>query len=189
MRKYLFIIAFSLFCLYCNAQVTHGFSVGYAPWGFERFRWTDELFNGDRDEGYHSWGKPVLKLDFEMRNHVFINQIGLVYSSVNANYLDSLNTNLYTENLKSIGLFYRPGFTILPYSRVQIPIFLSLGLNTFLCDGDWNGLMFDYGLLALVKVYVTNQFAIYGGYTVQWGISKLAKSFRHYPEVGLLINF
>ena len=189
MRKFVFIAVLSLLCLYCDAQKVYGFSVGYAPWGFERLRWTGGAFDGDREEGFHSWGRPVLKLDFEIRNYAFINQIGLVYSFVNANYYDSVYTNYYTEKLKSVGLFYRPGFTILPYSRVQIPIFLSLGLNTFLSDGYWNGLLFDYGLLAQVKVYVTNQFAIYGGYTVQWGVSKIARSFRHYPEVGLLINF
>ena len=192
MRKIVFIIALSLFCLYCNAQTTHGFSIGYAPWGFERMRGAAFWLNNNKLplEGFHTFGKPVLKLDFEIRRGgSFIQQIGLTYSSVNADVFDSLHTYLDTWNIQSVGLFYRPGFTIMPYRRVQIPIFLSLGMNTFFGDGDWYGLMFDFGLMAQLKIYVTNQLAIYGGYTIQWGASKTSKSFRHYPDFGVLYNF
>ena len=188
MRKILFVVALSLFCLYCNAQATHGFSIGYAPWGFERLRFTGGIFDGDIDEGFHSFRRPALKLDFEIRKGGFIQQIGLVYSTVNADCLDSTHTIYYNEILRSVGVFYRPGFTIMPYRRVQIPLFLSVGLSAPFSNGLY-GILFDVGLMAQLKVYVTNQLAIYGGYTFQWGASKTAKSFRHYPDFGVLINF
>lgn len=189
MKKFVLVTALALLFFYCDAQKTHGFSVGYAPWGFERLRCSGGIFDGDIDEGFHSFGRPALKLDFEIRRGGFIQQIGLVYSTVYADYMDSTHTIYDKENLRSVGVFYRPGFTIMPYRRVQIPLFLSVGLNSPFTDYSWNGILFDIGLMAQLKVYVTNQLAIYGGYTIQWGASKAVKTFRHYPDFGILFNF
>ena len=145
----------ALLLFYCDAQKTHGFSVGYAPWEFERLRCSGGIFDGDIDEGFHSFGRPALKLDFEIRRGGFIQQIGLVYSTVYADYMDSTHTIYDKENLRSVGVFYRPGFTIMPYRRVQIPLFLSVGLNSPSTDYSWNGILFDIGLMAQLKVYVT----------------------------------
>lgn len=83
----------------------------------------------------------------------------MVYSTVYADYMDSTHTIYDKENLRSVGVFYRPGFTIMPYRRVQIPLFLSVGLNSPSTDYSWNGILFDIGLMAQLKVYVTNRSA------------------------------
>lgn len=83
----------------------------------------------------------------------------MVYSTVYADYMDSIHTIYDKENLRSVGVFYRPSFTIMPYRRVQIPLFLSVGLNSPSTDYSWNGILFDIGLMAQLKVYVTNRSA------------------------------
>jgi len=191
MRKIVIITTLSLLYFYCGAQSVHGVSIGYAPWGVERLTtWNDNKSY----RGNHTFIRPAIKLDFEFRHGgASIQQLGLVYSTTYADltYTDSLLIPYhYQGNFRQIGMYYRPGWTIMPRRRVQIPILFSFGLNY--CFGDLllrNTLMTEIGLIAQLKIYITNWMAIYGGFTVQGGISRVGVNSRMYSDFGLLFNF
>lgn len=195
MKKILFISALSLLVYCCNAQTTFGVSVGYAPWGFERLK-TDDFTDSSgyyhhwlyRWEGYHTFVKPVLKLGFEIRGGVFNHLFRFSYSTVDVEKIDTSKLSLGTFNIKQIGFSWNPGLIILPRKRVQIPLYLGFGANYYMGKEISNNLQFDFSLMAQLKIYLTYRVAIYGGYAAHWGIGKQVRGFRHYPEMGVLIN-
>ena len=185
MKKFVLITVLSLFCFFCIAQ-NHGFSVSYAPWGYERLR--DREW-GELWKGYHSFLKPVLKLDFETHWGGTIHLIEAVYSTVDAKAIDdSTNIPYRIDNIKQVGLFWHPGFVIMPQRRVQIPVYGGLGFNSYFGDIPLY-LMFDLSLMVQIRVYLINQLALFGGYSFHYGFGKNSSGVKHYPEIGLIYEF
>ena len=188
---------------FCNAQ-TFGLSVAYVPWGREHlecttFSDTSRIYS--TYEGYYSFGRPAVKLAFEIRKEISTHLIEVSFSSINSHRREDLYTTNYKMN--QLGLVWHPGWTIMPKRRVQIPLFLGFGLNYYWGGQGYGGripsrLYFDLSAMGHIKVYATNWLAFYGGYSAHVGLNAVANNskssvidieFRHYPEIGVSFNF
>lgn len=188
MKKFVFIAVLSLLFSYCDAQKVYGVSFGYVPWGLDVMECSDGSYYGN-----YSFGKPALKLGFEIRKGVRTHLLEVSYSSINAQE----SSDIYNRNYKmnQIGLCWHPGWTIMPARRVQIPLLLGFGMNYYFGGNGPsipNRLFFDISAMLQIKVYVIDQLALFGGYSGYFGANLnqgLYFEFRHYPEFGVLFNF
>ncbi|MCR4736673.1 MAG: hypothetical protein K5846_00760 [Bacteroidales bacterium] len=203
MKKFVFIIAMALLFFHCDAQKSYGLLVGYSPWGAERLPCTttiDTFFCYNTYKGHYSFGKPVLKLAFQVRNEISTHLLEVSFSSINTHRIEDPYPINY--KLNQLGLVWHPGWTIMPKRRVQIPIFLGFGLNYYFGGKGYgvqipNRLYFDLSAMAHVNVYIVNWLALYAGYSAHLGLSgkridktaTIDTEFRHYPEIGVLFNF
>lgn len=204
MRKIVFIAVLTLLCFYGNAQRMFGVSAGYVPWGIERMKSAsaDEL-----DEynwrGKYGFANPAIKLAFERRiqSGSLLFELGFASFFVDK-FDDTHNVRLGTYNIKQVGLSFIPGTIIMSKRRFQIPLRLGLGANYYFNKGGGprmeNNLFWDLGVAVQLKFYVSKQVAIYGGYSVYGGLAfeifeghivLSGLGFKHYPEMGVLINF
>lgn len=206
MKKFVLISALSLLFFYCDAQKELGkllgVSAGYVPWGVERLECASADGLDDYTwKGRYSFKNPTLLLGFEIRNEVVSSLIELSFSSFFVDKIDSANKRLGTYNIKQIGLAYHPGLLIMPRRRFQIPLRVGLGFNYYF--HPWGGPRMENNLFvtlcaaAQFKFYVSNQVALYAGYSIHGGLAlKYDERFRinglgfkHYPEIGVLVNF
>ncbi|MCR4736674.1 MAG: hypothetical protein K5846_00765 [Bacteroidales bacterium] len=198
MKKFVFISVLSLLFFFSNAQ-NHGVSLSYAPWGYERIRTHATVSGVDEPQevilkGYHSFLKPVLKFDFETHWGSTIHLIEAAYSTADLTGQFTINTTDTTSfsfsatyNVKQLGIYWHPGFVIMPQRRVQIPVFAGMGFNYYFSDVRL--FMFDLSLMAQVRVYLINQLALFGAYSMHYGFTKQSSGFKHFPEIGLIYEF
>lgn len=201
MKKFVLVTALSLLFFYCDAQKMYGVSAGYVPWGIERIKSdsADEL-DVYTWRGKYGFANPAIKLAFERRIQSGSLLFELGFSSFFVDKFDSVQRGTY--NIKQVGLSFIPGTIIMSKRRFQIPLRLGMGLNYYFNKGGGprmeNNLFWDLGVAVQFKFYVSKQVAIYAGYSVYGGlafryieekITLCATGFKHYPEMGVLINF
>ena len=181
----------------------YGVSAGYVPWGFERLKCPSADGSGSYTwKGNYGFKNPTLLLGFEIRNERISSLIEFSFSSFFVDKLDSVNSRLATYNIKQIGLSYHPGLVILARHRFQIPLRVGLGANYYFHPGSGsrmeNNLFLDFCAAAQIKFYVSNQVALYAGYSIHGGFAVRktenrfgvrGTEFKHYPEIGVLVNF
>ena len=93
------------------------------------------------------------------------------------------------DDVNSFSFMQYGGKTIFPKKRVQIPLYIGIGLD-YLRGAPYHNLFFDFGAKARIKFYITSKFGLFAGadYTFGYGSSsrdlpeKSSKSFNLYTR-------
>lgn len=187
MRKVFILFIFILFQTIVYGQMGKGISFGFAPYGHTVVRTTsgkEDIYSSD-----FSISNPSFHLGYEWREG-YKNEITVDAFFAKEVITDTLGVAGIDATRFSVYGF--SGYTLFPAKRVQIPIYIGLGLSYYNQPIPAK-LFFDMGARARLKVYLTNTLAIYGeGYYI-FGFTGTETSKyvanRYGIETGLLLYF
>ena len=186
MKKAFILLATIFFQFVAYGQAVKGISAGITPFGHLGVRNVSE--KTELLSSSYSFSSPAFHLSYDTRRTVIEATTDLFYSKEKL----SDETGLLNMDVHHFGVYRFQGYTILPTKRIQIPIYLGIGLSYF-TQAIPTKLFLDFGGRARLRVYVTNRLAIFGGgyYILGFSGSKTAKymTHRYGVESGLLFNF
>ncbi len=150
-------------------------SAGITPYGHWRVREKNE----DLSSRTYSITKPAFNFGLGFRTDKFETLVDVYYAK------EAARNNHFAAHVNQ-------GITLLQGKRVQIPIYIGLGLSYYSSPVPTK-LIVDFGGRFRVRVYITNTIAWYAGGYYLFGLTnkKDNKSVIHHSglETGLMYNF
>lgn len=78
------------------------------------------------------------------------------------------------DDLSTYTFMQYGGRTIFPNKRLQIPLYVGIGLD-YIQGAPYHNLLVDLGGKARIKFYITDKVGIYGGADFTWGIGSSSR--------------
>ena len=185
MRKILLLISMVFICTCVWGQQSGGRGVmfGITPWGKVGMRTTS-------NKQYYLTNKwsiksPSYQIGYERHLGKYDMLLEAGYSKMT--FQDRDGNDSITSGRFSFQAF--PGYTILPGKRVQIPLYIGIGASIYNKSVGSNFYL-DFGVRARLKVYLSNQIALYGGafYMIGFGKNKSMENL-YGVDAGILFSF
>lgn len=192
MKRAIILLVFILSQTIAFGQVKE-ISAGITPYGHWRIR--EGKSKEDLLSHTYSMSKPAFQFGLGFRSGFTESLVELYYAKEDPTLTVNIDTNPISFNYGTnhhVALRGYMGFTILNGARVQIPIYLGIGLS-YHSQPVPTKLFLDFGGRVRMRIYITNRIALYaGGYYLVglFGNKDNHKSAYHSGlEAGLMFNF
>lgn len=166
MRTKFFAIALMFVCIGAKAQEkSSSITIGFAPMGSTSVEISDD--NNDFSYDYKSYWNASIGYEKQLKGVVSLTELTYAHAKSDIKSWPD-------ADLTSVTLMTYAGKTFNRNKRLQIPVYIGLG-GEYLHGGPVHNLAFDLGLKARLKIYITNNIAVYGGVTGRLGLGTKSK--------------